>query len=137
MDSLQHRQQPVIVLGDVNDGGSAVTSQIVSGEPPWRNLSFEQKQALWDVVLYHVKDIQARQSYQDFYYTHIHNGRYESLDHIMVSQEFVAQNPAHIGRVIYVSLFNDHLIDETLSNEAIEPWQSDHGQVVATIELRP
>jgi endonuclease/exonuclease/phosphatase family metal-dependent hydrolase len=136
MEALQHRHQPVIVLGDVNDGGSAVTSQIVSGEPPWRKLSFEQKQALWDVVLYHVKDIQARQSYDDFYYTHIHNGRHESLDHIMVSQEFVAQNPHHIGRVIYVSVFNDHLVDETLSPESIEPWQSDHGQVVATIELR-
>lgn len=32
------------------------------------------------------------------------------------------------------SILNDH-IDETLGDEAIPPWKSDHGQVVATIEL--
>lgn len=135
MQVLQNRDYPVIVLGDMNDGGTAVTSQIVSGEPPLRKLESERKRKIWDVLLYHVKDIQARQSYRDFYYTHIHNGYYDSLDHIMVSQEFVAQNPDRIGRVVYVSVFNDHLIDETLSPEAIPVWQSDHGQVVASIEL--
>lgn len=30
---------------------------------------------------------------------HIHNGRYEVLDHIFVSQEFVRSNPDHIGMV--------------------------------------
>lgn len=135
MEVLQHRDHPVIVLGDMNDGRPAVTSQIISGEIPHRKLESEYKQKIWDVLLYHVKDIQARQSYSDFYYTHIHNGHYESLDHIMVSQEFVAQNPDRIGRVGYVSLFNDHLIDETLSHEEVPKWQTDHGQVVASIEL--
>lgn len=136
MEVLQGRDHPVIVMGDVNDGGLAVTSQIISGEPPWRQLPSEHKKELWDILLYHVRDIQARLSYRDYYYTHIHNGHYESLDHIMVSQEFAAQNPERIGRVCYVSLFNDHLIDDTLSREGIANWQSDHGQVVATIELR-
>ncbi|NET34057.1 MAG: endonuclease/exonuclease/phosphatase family protein [Cyanothece sp. SIO1E1] len=135
MAVLQERNHPVIVMGDVNDSGLAVTSQIVSGEPPWRRLRLEKKRAIWDVLLYHVKDIQARQSYGDFYYTHIHNGHYESLDHIMVSQEFVAQNPKSIGRVGYVSVLNDHLVDETISREQVEPWQSDHAQVVASLEL--
>lgn len=135
MQVLQNRNYPVIVIGDMNDGGAAVTSQIISGEVPHRKLETERKRKLWDILLYHVKDIQARQSYGDFYYTHIHNGYYESLDHIMVSQEFVAQNPDRIGRVVYVSVFNDHLIDETLTSEEIPNWQSDHGQVVASIEL--
>ncbi|ODS33362.1 MAG: Endonuclease/Exonuclease/phosphatase family protein [Candidatus Scalindua rubra] len=135
MDYLQGRNYPVIVLGDVNDAGLAVTSQIVSGEPPWRRLSYRSKKKIWDVLLYHVKDIQARQSYSDVYYTHIYNGHYESLDHIMVSQEFVDKNPNHIGRVGYFSVFNDHLIDETLSKGEVEKWQSDHGLVVASIEL--
>lgn len=135
MDVLRHRDYPVIVLGDMNDGGAAVTSRLISGEIPHRNLEVAHKRKIWDVLLYHVKDIQARQSYNDFYYTHIHNGYYESLDHIMVSQEFVAQNPDRVGRVVYVSVFNDHLIDETLSPETIPVWQSDHGQVVTAIEL--
>jgi endonuclease/exonuclease/phosphatase family metal-dependent hydrolase len=135
MDVLRDRDYPVIVLGDLNDGSPAVTSQIISGEPPHRRLESEYKRNIWDVLLYHAKDIQARQSYDDMHYTHLHNGHYESLDHIMVSQEFVSQNPNRLGRVVYVSVFNDHLLDETLSPETMPIWQSDHGQVVASIEL--
>ncbi len=135
MEVLQDRNYPVIVLGDMNDGGAAVTSQIISGEVPQRRLEPDRKRKLWDILLYHVRDIQARQSYGDFYYTHIHNGHYQSLDHIMVSQEFVTQNPDRVGRVAYVAVLNDHLIDETLSHEAAPNWQSDHGQVVASIEI--
>lgn len=136
MDALQNRTKPVVLIGDVNDNGLAVSTRIISGEQPHRNYPREVKQAIWDVLLYHVKDIQARRSYQDFYYTHIHNAHHEALDHIMVSQELVADNPMHLGRVGIVSLLNDHLIDETLSDEPVREWQSDHGQVVATIELR-
>lgn len=135
MEFLQHRSHPVIVLGDINDSHLAVTSQILTGEPPARRQPFEQRKALWDTLLYHVKDLQARRSFGDYYYTHIHNGHYESIDHIMVSQEFVAENPEHIGRVSYVAVWNDHLIDDTLSQERIPQWQSDHGQVVATFEI--
>ncbi|MDX2239394.1 MAG: endonuclease/exonuclease/phosphatase family protein [Leptolyngbyaceae cyanobacterium bins.302] len=136
MEFLKNRNYPVILMGDINDGGHAVTSQILSGEAPFRRSRFEQKQQTWDVLLYHVKDIQARRSYGDYYYTHIHNGHYDSLDHIMVSQEFVAENPHHVGRVGYVAVLNDHLIDDSLNGDSVEVWQSDHGQVVASIELR-
>ena len=135
MDTLKHRQRPVIVLGDLNDSALAVTTQIVSGDPPWEKLRFTQKEKIWDVLLYSAKDIHARQSYGDFYYTHIYNGHYDSLDHIFVSEELVAQNPDRVGKVSYVSIFNDHLIDETLSDDEVELWKSDHGQVVATIKL--
>ncbi|MEA5536321.1 endonuclease/exonuclease/phosphatase family protein [Crocosphaera sp. XPORK-15E] len=137
MDKLKNRQYPVIVLGDLNDGNLAVTTRMIMGEPPWEKLRFEAKKKIWDVLLYSVKDIQARQSYGDFYFSHIHNGYYESLDHILVSEEFVAFNRESIGKVTYVSVFNDHLIDEMLSDAEVEPWQSDHGQVVASFQLKP
>ena len=136
MEFLKNRDYPVILLGDMNDSGQAVTSKILSGEAPFWRSPFEQKQKTWDVLLYHVKDIQARRSYHDYYYTHIHNGHYGSLDHIMVSQEFVGENPHRIGQVRYVSVLNDHLIDDTLSEEQVPPWQSDHGQVVAAVDLK-
>lgn len=136
MQDLQNRKTPVILMGDVNDTGSAVTSRIVSGEPPHRKYPQDVKKEIWDLLLYHVKDIQARRSYQDFYYTHIHNGHHEALDHLMVSEEFVQDNPDHIGRIGLVSLLNDHLVDETVSDNGVNEWQSDHGQVVATVELR-
>jgi endonuclease/exonuclease/phosphatase family metal-dependent hydrolase len=136
LETLQHSEHPVILMGDVNDSGLAVTSRLLSGDPPHRHYPLDVKKRLWDVLLYHVKDIQARRSYHDFYYTHIHNGFHEALDHIMVSQEFVSENPRSIARIGYVTIFNDHLMDETLSDERPELWQSDHGQVVAEVELR-
>lgn len=136
LEKLEGNDNPVIIMGDINDEGTAVTSEIVGGSAPWRKLKFSQKLRIWDTLLYNVKDIQARQSYRDTYYTHIHNGHYECLDHILVSQEFVHQNPSHLGQVEYVSVLNDHLVDDTLSDEVVPMWQSDHGQVVATIRLR-
>jgi predicted extracellular nuclease len=135
LEALEGTNLPVIVMGDFNDDGHAVTSQILVGAEPWRKLPLKAKQELWDVHLYNVKDIQARQSYRDVYYTHLHNGHYDSLDHILVSQEFVRQNPQRLGYVEYVKVFNDHLIDETLSDDRVSLWESDHGQVVATIQL--
>lgn len=128
--------RPTIIMGDLNDGSLAVSTRAISGEPPMRYLNFETKKKIWDTLFYHVKDIQARKSFHDFYYTHIHNGHHEALDHIMVSQELVDENPASIGKVRNVSLLNDHLIDETLSGERIPNWQSDHGQVVTHIEFK-
>lgn len=135
LEDLTASETPVILLGDVNDTGLAVTTRIISGEPPHRKYPMEVKKEIWDRLLYHTKDIQARNSFHDFYYTHIHNGHHEALDHIMVSQELVNENPNRIGRVGYVKVFNDHLIDQTMSDDKIPAWESDHGQVVAAIEL--
>lgn len=135
MNTLYKKNLPVIVMGDVNDSGLSVTSQLISGEVPHRKLPQDIKRGLWDVLLYHVKDIQSRRSYGDFYYTHIHNGHYESLDQIMVSEELVGENPNAFGKIGYVKTFNDHLIDRTLTDEKPRKWQSDHGLVVTTIEL--
>ncbi len=132
---LQDKQRPIILCGDVNDTGTAVTSRIISGEPPHRRYPMEVKQKIWDVLLYHVKDIQARKAMEDYYFTHIHNGFHEALDHIMVSEEFVRENHQCVGEVEFVRVFNDHLVDETLSEDEIEVWTSDHGQVVAQIEM--
>ncbi len=132
---LEKRSYPVILLGDVNDSGGAVTTEILAGQDPMSYWHKEKKIKYWDVLLYNVKNIQALKSYQDYYYTHIHNGHHESLDHILVSQEFVRENPNHIGEVRYVQVLNDHLQDNTLSREGVEGWQSDHAQVVATIEF--
>lgn len=133
---MKDTQTPVIVMGDINDAVTAVTSEIIAGAPPWRYTPPDKKRELWDVLLYNVKDIQARRSYHDVYYTHIHNGHYESLDHIFVSEEFVSANPKHIGDVRNVRTFNDHLIDDSNSNDSVPLWQSDHATVVSEIKLR-
>ena len=133
--ALEIPERPVILCGDVNDTGNAVTSRIISGEVPQHKLSDSIKRRGWDLLLYHVKDIQARRSYQDFYYTHIHNGMYESLDQIMVSQELVTEYPRNTGRVGLVSVYNDHLVDQTFTNQGVDKCKSDHGVVVCSLEL--
>jgi endonuclease/exonuclease/phosphatase family metal-dependent hydrolase len=137
LDTLTKTQQPVIVLGDLNDNDTSVSTQVITGEPPFRYLAKAKREKRWAELLQNTKDIQARQSRSDFYYTHIFNGHYDSLDHILVSNHFAAQNPDRLGRVGLISLFNDHLIDQTLSNDSPPKWLSDHGQVVAEIELSP
>jgi hypothetical protein len=69
------------------------------------------------------------------YYTRLHDGHHESLDHILLSEEFSPTNPKRIGFFEYMRVFNDHLIDQKLANEEIPVWQSDHGQVIVSIEL--
>lgn len=135
MEVLHGRRYPVIVMGDVNDSHTAVTTQLVTGQPPWESWPYRKKVPVWDVLLYQVKDIQARLGYGDYYYTYIYNGHYDSLDNIMVSEEFAPRNRDRIGQVTYVSVYNDHLFDQTLLGDPIERWKSDHGQVVTTIEL--
>jgi len=136
VETMRNNNRPVILMGDLNDNAHSVTSEIISGTPPYRRLPQNKKAAIWDILLSNVKDIQARSSYQDFYYTHIFNGIYDSLDHIFVNDELVRSNPTCVGFVEYVRVLNDHLIDETLSPEEVSKTRSDHGQVVATIKFR-
>ncbi len=136
LEDLVQTSNPIMVLGDLNDSDQAVTTQIITGRPPHRNLSHGIKQQAWDRLLYNAKDIVARRSLETHFYTHIHNGHYGCLDHILLSQEFVQENRKHIGRVLNVAYYNDHVIDDTISDECIPPHQSDHGQVVASIQLK-
>lgn len=132
---IRHSETPLILLGDLNDGPHAVTSDILQGAHPQKNYPGEVKKKLWDILLYSCQDLQIRRSYKDVYYTHLHNSHYESLDSILVSQEFVNENPRHIGWVEYMRLYNDHLLDPSLGEEGIPVWQSDHGQVLVSIRM--
>ncbi|KAJ3413259.1 hypothetical protein HDV05_008245 [Chytridiales sp. JEL 0842] len=104
-----------IVMGDLNDVTHAVTTEIISGTIPFKRLPYYEKEASWRTLLYSTNDVQARGADRDVNYTYIHNGRYECLDNILVSNNLVRGNPRHIGYVQWVQYFNDHLIDNTLA----------------------
>ncbi|MEI8094018.1 MAG: endonuclease/exonuclease/phosphatase family protein [Spirochaetales bacterium] len=133
---IQDTNTPVILMGDLNDSTHSVTNDILQGRIPQRNFPQDVKKTLWDILLYSCADLQARKSYKDVYYTHLHDSHYESLDHIYVSQEFVNENPAHIGFVEYMRLYNDHLLDPALTDEPAPVEISDHGQPLVCIRLR-
>jgi hypothetical protein len=136
VSEIQGNDSPVIVVGDVNDGTLAITTQMIAGEQPFFKLKSELKEPFRDVVLYTAQQVQARKSTRDTYFTHIFNGSYEALDHIKVSEEFHGPNPDSVGEIEYVQVFNDHILDEMASLDEIPRTRSDHGQVVAKIVLR-
>jgi predicted extracellular nuclease len=136
LQSLADNDNPLVVIGDLNDGTRSVTNSIIAGPQPWKYAPLPIKKAFWDRALYSCYDIMAQKSFKKEWATHIHNGHYEALDHIYVSQEFYFRNRDRLGNVDFVHLLDDHLQDTTLSKENVPKWQSDHGQVVATLSLK-
>lgn len=136
LDALSDNDEPVIVIGDLNDATHSVTSSIIAGPMPWKFDSLEKKKKYWDRALYSAFDIIALKSFKNEWPTHIYNGHYEELDHIYVSQEFFFRNKDRLGDVNFVHVLDDHLKDDTLSRDKLPKWQSDHGQVVASVRFR-
>lgn len=127
--------KPIFILGDLNDNDTAVTSQVILGEEPFRKLLPEERIKRWKHVFQNCRDIQARKSIENYQYTYIHNGHYESLDNIFVSNHFADLNSKRIGRIIDVRLYNDHVIDDKTSMDKKPVYVTDHGQVVVNIDL--
>jgi len=135
LKQIRHTETPLMLVGDLNDATHAVTSDLLQGDHPQRYFPPEVKKKLWDILLYSCGDLQIRKSYKDVYYTHLHDSHYESLDHVLVSQEFVSENPRAIGRVEYLRIYNDHLLDPSLTEERPRPWVSDHVAVVVGLKM--
>lgn len=135
IEDLKDKQQPLIVLGDLNDIVESTSTQIIAGQAPHFRWPTKIKRMYWDVLLYSTNTIQTRQDLKDFGYTHIHHGNRDVLDHILVSQEFYHRNSKRIGKVTYQHIFNDHLFDWSLTAREADRTMSDHGIPVAEIEL--
>lgn len=125
--------QPVFVVGDLNDEGGAVTTEVILGEAPWRHEAIEVKRAFWDVELYSAARAHLRRSETSDFTTHIFNGHHGTIDHILLSQEFYYRNtgPSRVGDLDYVRVYNDHLVDQDMPGAPREGDASDHGQIVA------
>jgi endonuclease/exonuclease/phosphatase family metal-dependent hydrolase len=128
---VSRTQKPAIVLGDLNDTPDAASTQTVRGPAPARDMSYEEKKALWDVVLYSTFRIALERS--PTLHTHIHDGERDILDHILVSQEFYTRNRARIGDVTRHEVINDHLCER--DTDVRTPGCSDHGVPIAEIRL--
>jgi predicted extracellular nuclease len=137
LEEIVGNAQPAIVVGDLNDAARAVTTDIIMGDSPSRFWPGdpEDRKAYWDRLLYSAYELTVRRTGRDVSYTHIFNGHYENLDHILVSQEFYERNPQRIAEVMNLRYFNDHLFDSQLSNERRDRIVSDHAQLVAEIRL--
>lgn len=121
---------PVVVLGDVNDGIHSNTMNILGGQPRYlTGLS----SGGGDTDLYTSQVLQAYRSERDVYYTHEYNGTRESLDQILVSQEFYNHSRKRIWAFGGLTVNNDHLDDHNHKASGT----SDHGVVKATFKYKP
>lgn len=130
-ERLKDTDTPVVVLGDINDSQHSNTVNILSGQPnhllsPWR-------QGGSDVDLYSIATLQEYRSLRDVYYTHIYKNTRESLDHILVSEQFYDNSRKRLWAFKGMDIINDHLNEENHK----ETGTTDHGIVRATFEYRP
>lgn len=117
-DLARANQRPRVVLGDFNDVADSVTTAIVQGiGGPLGDRMFDA---------YDLQRSQDRMRHVGF--SSMHDGRFSTIDHILLSEEFNGALPNAIGEVIDVNYLNDHLV-------LALPEASDHGQVLARIRL--
>lgn len=147
--------RPVMVLGDFNDNEHAVSSEIISGEAPFKNYewmlrhdaetasdrySAEEAAAITRdinaVRLYAAEKMFVRKSLRDMVYTTAFGGVYESIDQIYLSRHFHPETPDALGEMTYFSVFNDHLTDGSHPEAPYNKLASDHGQIMAHMSLR-
>ncbi|MBN2056522.1 endonuclease/exonuclease/phosphatase family protein [bacterium] len=128
--SMRDTDTPVVVMGDINDSQLSVTTCIITEQPPYRLYLASQAGRTSDRGLYTVATLQEYRSMRDVYYTHIHEGGRESLDHILVSEQFYDHSNKRQWSFKEMRVINDHL-DDTLKHT------SDHGVVKATFIYKP
>jgi len=116
---VKEHHRPRVVLGDFNDVADSVTTSIVlgAGAP----LGDRMHDA------FNIQAAARNGAAADF--SLVHEGRYSTIDHILVSDEFSPASGRAIGEVAEVRYLNEHLIRGV-------PQSSDHGQVLARLRLR-
>jgi predicted extracellular nuclease len=118
-EEMKGNENPVVVLGDLNDSQHSNTINILTGQPNYLLSGLSKGGS--DTALYTAGTLQEYRSLR------------ESLDHILVSQEFYDNSRKRIWAFKGMELFNDHLNADNHK----EDGTSDHGIVCATFEYRP
>lgn len=145
---------PVMVLGDFNDSEHAVSSEIISGEAPFKNYSWMRRhdadranerysrdqndqiqKAITSMRLHSAEKLFVRKSLRDMVYTSAFGGVFESIDQILMSHHFMPENPDAIGEMEYFSVLNDHLTDGSHAEAPYNKLASDHGQIMAHMRI--
>jgi len=122
IEQIQQQRMPLIVMGDFNDVANAATTQLISG-------SGRTDQQNFDELLFDSARIQTQQPAAcDTAFTYQYRDRRDTIDHILVSEEFHPASRRAIGEVRAVEYVNEHLALRL-------PHASDHGIVLARISL--
>jgi Endonuclease/Exonuclease/phosphatase family len=127
---LKGSKTPVIVLGDVNDGQHSNTVNILTEQPKY--LVGDARGGA-DNGLYTAQTLQELRDSRDVYYTHVHQDLRESLDHVLVSEQFYDHSRNRLWLFDGLMINNDHLNDE----DHRRTGTGDHGVVKVSFRWRP
>lgn len=145
---------PVMVLGDFNDSEHAVSSEIITGEVPFKNYSWMRRHdakhrsdrytreeneqitgAIEAMRLHSAEKLFVKKSLRDMVYTSAFGGVFESIDQILMSRHFLPDVKGSIGQMDYFSVLNDHLSDGSHPEAPHNKLASDHGQIIAHLKM--
>lgn len=129
-EQMKGNDTPVIVLGDINDGQHSNTANILTEQP--RYLVGDSVGG-GDVALYTAQTLQEYRDTRDVYYTHVHQDLRESLDHILVSEQFYDNGKKRLWLFDGLAINNDHL---NFDNHKAD-GTNDHGVIRALFRHKP
>ncbi|MEM8592112.1 MAG: endonuclease/exonuclease/phosphatase family protein, partial [Pseudomonadota bacterium] len=114
--------EPVMILGDFNDGEHAVSSEIIAGEKPFKNYAWMRRhdakhrsdrytdaenesirEQIEAVRLHSAEKLFVQKSMRDMVYTSSFGGVFESIDQIFMSRHFLPTHADSIGEMTYFS----------------------------------
>ena len=127
---MKETTTPVIVLGDINDGQHSNTANILTEQP--RYLVGEAEGGA-DNGLYTAQTLQEYRDTRDVYYTYVHQDLRESLDHVLVSEQFYDNSRKRRWLFDGLVINNDHL---NFDNHK-EVGTGDHGVVKVSFKHDP
>jgi predicted extracellular nuclease len=127
---MDETDTPVIVLGDVNDGQHSNTLNILTGQP--RYLVGGAAGGA-DTGLYTAQTLQEYRDTRDVYYTHVFQDLRESLDHVLVSEQFYDNSRKRKWLFDGLVINNDHLNNEDHKLNG----SGDHGVVQVHFKWKP
>ena len=127
---MKGTETPVLVLGDLNDGQHSNTINILTEQP---NYLVGESQGGADIGLYTAQTLQEYRDTRDVYYTHVHQDLRESLDHVLVSEQFYDHSRRRRWLFDGLTINNDHLNDE----DHRATGTGDHGVVKVGFRWKP
>lgn len=125
IERLKRTNEPLILLGDMNDITGSVTTQLMT-----ETSEVNYDKSMRDVALFDAARVQSRYGWmKDVAYTHIYQGVPEIIDQLFVSEEFLAESKFALGYIEQVDYFNDHLKWDYIDRV------TDHGIIRAKVKL--
>jgi predicted extracellular nuclease len=135
-NQMKGNENPFVVIGDLNDGTLATSTELLTGQPGYRFIEASKAGSKSDAGLYSVEKLQQLRSFRDVYFTHVFQQNMESLDHILVSDAFYDHAISRKWSFNETVILNDHLALES-AEDRTALGASDHGQVRAKFDWNP